>query len=67
MNTARVIRPYGAYSRGAIIHPDRGVLDMLLRRNLVEVVRDGDARPECAAVEATERAVRCGPKKRRGK
>jgi len=65
MNTARVIQPYGIYSRGQIIHPDGGVLDMLLRRGLVEIVRDSGTRSECAAVEPAERAVRRGPKRRR--
>ena len=53
--SVRVIKPYSFYPVGRILYPAPNVRDMLLRRGLVEVVKNA---PEAATVSAPESAMK---------
>ena len=57
----RFVRDYLMYQKGEIITPNKPIREILLQRGLIEIVEgeeDGEAEPETASVEASEKAVK---------
>lgn len=60
----RVLKAYGAYVKGSLIQPTGMYRDMLLRRGLIEEVKDPE--PDRALHSPTDRMVRL-PEKTEGR